>query len=191
MEIRRSAGFLILISFTLLGFFARLLPHPPNMVPITALAVFAGARIKSRWGVFLPVFTMLASDFFIGFYDPRLMFAVYGSFIAIGLFGFLARPGFSPVKILGATLLGSVFFYLTTNFAVWTFSSWYPKTLYGLLLSYTLALPFFRNSLAGDIFYAAVFFGAYELVRRRFAVGSAAKQPQLYGSRFIDLCLKK
>ena len=53
---------------------------------------------------------------------------------------------------------------MVTNYAVWQFSPWYEKSLAGLLESYTLALPFFRNTLLGDLFYSAVLFGAYEAV---------------------------
>ena len=67
------------------------------------------------------------------------------------------------LSIALGTLGGSIIFFLTTNFAVWLFSDWYAENLSGLIMSYTLALPFFRNSLMGDIFYTAVFFGLYEL----------------------------
>jgi hypothetical protein len=40
----------------------------------------------------------------------------------------------------------------------------YPKTLGGLTAAYVAGLPFFRNDLAGDLFFTAVFFGIGHLV---------------------------
>ncbi|MFA4818191.1 MAG: DUF6580 family putative transport protein, partial [Parcubacteria group bacterium] len=57
----------------------------------------------------------------------------------------------------------SITFFLVTNFAVWAFFDWYPHTWAGLITNFTLALPFFRNTLLGDVFYTGVLFGAYEL----------------------------
>ena len=72
-------------------------------------------------------------------------------------------------------LYGLIFF-LLTNFSVWLFTPWYSKDISGLLYCYTLALPFFRNTLAGNVFYAFSFFGIYEMARslipKRFRVNN-------------------
>jgi hypothetical protein len=67
-------------------------------------------------------------------------------------------------KVLGVTLLASVQFYLITNFAVWAFGTMYPLSISGLFASYINALPFFRNTIFGDLSYVAGLFGLYELV---------------------------
>lgn len=156
---------------------ARLVPHAPNFTPIAALALFAGVYASkiSKWYLFIPLAAMLVSDLFVGFYEPKTMAVVYASFFAIGLFGLLAQKIQSDgrrMAMLGfATLTGSVLFFLTTNFAVWAFSGMYAPTLNGLLLSYTMALPFLKFSLLGNLFYTTFFFGAYE-----FALVFLAKQ---------------
>jgi len=40
-----------------------------------------------------------------------------------------------------------VWFFITTNFAEWIIWDYYPKTFEGLITCYTLALPFFKNTL--------------------------------------------
>ena len=70
----------------------------------------------------------------------------------------------SAKNILLGSLAGSVIFYLVTNWAVWAFGTYYPANLGGLLESYNMALPFFRNSLLGDIAYTTVLFGLYESI---------------------------
>ena len=42
---------------------------------------------------------------------------------------------------------GSMWFFITTNFAEWMIWDYYPKTIEGLITCYTLAIPFFKNTL--------------------------------------------
>ena len=155
------------LLFITLSVAARLLYHAPNFVPIGALALWAGVYLPKRYSIFLPLAAMLISDYFVGFYDWRLMAVVYASFVLITLIGWAIRKHKSASNILLASLTGSVIFFITTNFAVWYFSEWYPHTPQGLMLSYTMAIPFFRNSLLADLFYNASFFGVYKFVEEK------------------------
>ena len=173
-----NKNFLIVFLLIIVGISiaTRLLPHPPNFTPIAALALFAGVYASriSKWYLLLPLGAMLLSDVFIGFYEWKVMALVYGSFLAIALVGLLVRK----YKNFGTVLLGSlgsaILFYLATNFAVWAFSGMYAPTFEGLMLSYTMALPFFKFTLAGNLIYTGLFFGAYEaalaIVAQRKAV---------------------
>ncbi len=143
----------------------RLLPHPPNFAPIAAIALFGGVYLSRKFALGIPILAMLVSDIFIGFYKPVVMASVYGSFVLCGLIGLWLKKHKKAGTIIGSSLLCSVLFFIITNFAVWAFTPWYTKTLAGLVQCYVLALPFFRNTLLGDIFYVGVFFGVYELVR--------------------------
>ncbi len=160
--------FAFLLAIVGISILARLLPHPPNFAPIAALALFAGVYASkiSRWYLFTPLAAMLASDLFLGFYEWKTMAVVYGSFFAIGLIGLLVQVFKARLQtlVLG-TLAGSILFYLTTNFAVWAFSGMYALTFDGLMLSYYMALPFFKFTLLGDLFYAGIFFGVYEFAK--------------------------
>jgi len=64
----------------------RIVPHPWNLAPIGAMALFSGAMFRNRWIAFLfPVGSLFAGDLFIDFH--KLMFIVYASFaisVAIG-----------------------------------------------------------------------------------------------------------
>ncbi len=137
---------------------ARLIPHLPNFAPVAASALVATVYLGRRWGVAVALVGMVLSDIFIGFYDGRLMAVVYGSFVMIAVFGGLLKRYYSPLNVISASLLSSLFFFLVTNLAVWAFSPWYSKDLTGLFYCFTLALPFFRYTLAGDLFYTALLF---------------------------------
>jgi len=77
----------------------------------------------------------------------------------------------------GAALAGSVLFFLITNFGVWWFQSLYPHTLDGLIACYVAAIPFFRNTLLGDLLYTAVLFGGFALLEMRFSALRAPVTP--------------
>lgn len=156
-----------LVAFLIVtfGVLARLLPHRPNIVPITALCLFAGAYLPKKFA-FLPLLALLISDYFIGFYGISMLY-VYGSFAIIAVIGLWLKKHRSVKWVLGSALLSSVLFFIITNFGVWAPpNNWYPHTLSGLIQSYTLAIPFFRNSLIGDIGYTILLFGGYELVQK-------------------------
>jgi hypothetical protein len=155
------------------GVAARLVPHPANFTPVGAIMLFGGfyfSGISRRWGwlAFLPV--LFVSDAVLGFYDWRLMLAVYGSFLVMSLWGVGLGNNYSYRGALTRVIGGSFSFFAITNFAVWALSSWYPHTLAGLLLCYELALPFFRASLAGDLVFGAAIFGVYSLAMARYGI---------------------
>lgn len=144
----------------------RLLPHPWNFVPTTALAIFSGAEFSSlAAGTLVMFLSLFVSDLFLGFHET--MPVVYGSLFVILLAGRFLRERKGLAPLCGVTCASSVFFFLTTNFGVFILQDLYPKSLGGLLACYTAALPFFQNSLLGDLFYVSLLFGAFELLRAR------------------------
>ncbi|KPQ00954.1 MAG: hypothetical protein HLUCCA01_03435 [Bacteroidetes bacterium HLUCCA01] len=145
----------------------RFLPTPPNFAPVAAMAMFGGAYFADRRMAFLvPLAAMLLSDLFLGFHG--LMWAVYLSFIAMVGIGILVARKKNFFTITAGAISGSILFFLVTNFAVWAAGGgmFYPLTLEGLMMSYTAALPFFHNTLAGDLLFTGVFFGGFELAQR-------------------------
>lgn len=152
-------------ALILLAAMSRLLPHPPNFAPITALALFGGVYLDRRLTFAIPLLAMFLSDWVIGLY-PEVMW-VYGSFLAVGMIGLWLRNHPGLVPSIGATLAGSILFFLVTNFGVWVTSQVaYPRTVAGLLECYTVAIPFFRNTLLGDFVYVGVMFGVYEFAAK-------------------------
>jgi len=147
-----------------LGVACRLLPHAWNFTPIAGIALFAGVYLGRNYAIILPVLAMVIGDLFIGFYELQLMLIVYGCYMTIGLIGVLIKKHKSLETVMAGSIIASVIFFLATNWAVWQFSPWYAKSLAGLMQCYALALPFFRNTLLGNLFYTSVLFGAYEIV---------------------------
>ena len=138
----------------------RLLPHLPNFTPVAAMALFGGVYISKKYLAFLiPIAAMLISDLFIGFH-PYLL-AVYGSFAITVLLGITIRKNTGIFSLLGASLLSSVLFYLITNLAMFVGNPNFTQNFQGLIQCYTVAVPFFRYEVVGDLFYNTIFFGGF------------------------------
>jgi len=150
--------------FVLAAVILRLIPHLPNFAPIAALALFGGTYLNKKYALILPLTAMFISDIFLGFASFWVSFSVYFSFVLIGFLGLWLKKNKTPSNIIGASLTGSVLFFIITNFAVWVATPWYSKNWEGLIKCYWLAIPFFRNTILGDLFYVGVLFGLYELI---------------------------
>ena len=145
----------------------RVVPHPWNLTPVGAMALFSGAAVRNRVMAFVfPLLAMLAGDFFVGFHI--LMPVVYVSFVISTAIGFWLRERRSVVRLGGAVLLGAMQFFLITNLGVWAFLNSYPKTFAGLMACYAAGVPFFWNTLAGDVCYSALLFGGLFLAERTY-----------------------
>lgn len=153
---------ILIIALALYGAVARVLPHSPNFAPITALALVGGLYLPRKLAFIVPVAAMLMSDLFIGFYHPLIMVSVYGCLLIATYLGSKAKEYKNFATIVGVTFVSSILFYLVTNTMVWAFGVLYPRTLTGLMESYYLAIPFFKNSLLSDFFYTGVLVGGIE-----------------------------
>ena len=150
----------------------RLAPHPWNFTPVAAMALFGGAALRKPLFAFgVPLAALAASDLILN----RMLVGnalappnpwVYGSFLLIGLLGFSVSKRRGVGTLAAASLGGSVLFFVLTNFGMWSSGLLYPRTMAGLATCYTAALPFFANTLAGDLFWNAVLFGGFYAVSR-------------------------
>lgn len=154
---------LLCLALVLFAATARIMPHPANFAPIAAIAIAGGALLPRRIGVALPLIAMIVSDLIIGLH-PLIMFT-WGSFALIALLSTKTLSRITPLSVFATSFLGSVLFYVITNFGVWAEGRLYPLTAQGLVDCYVNALPFFRNTMLGDLLYVSLFFGAYALVR--------------------------
>jgi hypothetical protein len=161
-----KARFTTLTGLILLAAASRLVPHPYNFAPITAIALFGGAHFADKRLAFLvPLIAMFLSDLVLGFHTQ--MAAVYLSFFLIVGIGLWVQRHRSVGRIAGAMFMSSVLFFILTNFGVWLLDALYPKTAAGLAACYVAALPFFQNTLLGDAVYTLLLFGGFALAEKR------------------------
>jgi hypothetical protein len=160
--ILRSA---IIVTMIVLAAVLRVLPHPWNLTPVGAMALFSGSMFRNQWiALLLPLASLFAGDIFVGFH--KLMFVVYASFAISVAMGRWLGENRSMARIGGTVFLGALQFFAVTNFAVWSVGGFYPQTAAGLATCFAAGLPYFWNTLAGDALYAGVLFGAYALAEK-------------------------
>ncbi len=161
IELSRFISPIIIIAFAVV---LRLLPHPANVTPIAAMALFGGVYLNKKYALLVPLLVLFISDLFLGFH--KSMPLVYMGFFLTGVIGLILSKHKAIASVISATFLSSIIFFLLTNFNYWYTTSLYPKTLNGLAQSYFNALPFFRNSIIGDLLYVGLFFGSYEFAKK-------------------------
>lgn len=168
--------YLVALGLLAFGIGLRVLPHPANFAPLTAVAIFGGAKLPKRYAVAVAVTAAVVTDFVFGFYN--IVPIVWGCYAVMALMShrLLRAPGMW--RGVWVTFMNSSFFFMVTNFAVWAFGGLYAHTAAGLAQCYALAIPFFRNSLLGDFIYTASLFGlsaVVALLARPYARKAAAR----------------
>ena len=167
----------IIAILILLAAFSRMIEHPLNFAPISAMILFGAAHFNKKWQVFLvPLFATLISDLWIsgGYFNVW----IYGSYFLIIIFGMmLYKSRVSVANIMGGAIGSSLIFFIISNFGVWMG----PLYIKSLMACYIDAIPFYQNTLAGNIFYSTVLFGSYYALQSKFEV--LKSQPIKYYSK--------
>ena len=172
MKIRLALVLMVIAALT------RLLPHPPNFTPLGAIGLFGAAYLERRWlALAVPFATLFLTDLFINnvlysaFYPSFTWITswwTYAAFATIIAAGWIFLRGkVAPLRIAGASLTASTLFFLITNTGTWVESGLYPPTFSGLLTCYAAGIPFFGNTVMGDLFFSMALFGGYAWVLRQ------------------------
>jgi hypothetical protein len=174
---KNSVQFVFAIVLVAFAVTMRFLPHLSNVTPIMAIALLSGFHFKNRsLAVFVPLFAMLASDFVIGFHVA--LWFVYLPILAVVFMGQwmsartarLNRPVIWPVgESFKLTVLGSILFFLVSNFGVWETQNFYAHNFAGLLTCFAAGIPFFEKSLLGDMMFTGLVFLVYAVACQKFA----------------------
>ena len=170
-----AAGPLMLAALIFIAALTRVIPHPPNFSPIEAVALFGGAYFAKRhWALLVPLLAMFASDLVLGLLNGGIYWSyfasagyllVYACIALSTLLGFGLRGKVGAGRVLAYSLAGSVLFFVVTNFGAWLSDPSYPKTAAGLVACYVAGIPFFQWTVLGTLFYSALLFGGFELMR--------------------------
>lgn len=159
-------GIILIASIT------RLIPHPMNFAPLGAMALFGAAYFGNRgMGLLITMLSWFFTDLILNNFmyptDGITLFTFFGFFsyasiILIYALGSLLLQKVTAVRMIVGSLSASVIFFLVSNFGVWLEGMLYPQTMEGLVACYAAAIPFVKNTLAGDLFYSGVLFLLYE-----------------------------
>ncbi len=165
MKRENLKSLLVFVLLVAVGVGCRRLISAHNFWPNTAVALFAGFFFRSR---LLALFTALTALTISNLAEPSYA----GQWTAISVYGCLAvsvllgsRLGKSPtpLRLCATSLAASLMFFVVTNFACWADGKLYARTWPELLECYAAGVPFFRNTIGGDLFYTAALFATYAL----------------------------
>lgn len=176
--IKNNPNLFFIVLFIFFAALSRLIPHPPNFTAVGAIAVFGGAYFNRKWLAWIvPVIAVWFTDILLNnivyaqYYEGFVL--VTNNFLftatALVLIVLLAQTLLKKISVLnvfGASIGASAIFFLVSNFGVWLMSAYYPANIPGLLAAYTAGLPFFLNTLAGDLFYCTLMFGSFAVLDR-------------------------
>jgi hypothetical protein len=156
-----------------------------HLIPMGALALFAGSRLRSAWAALLPLGAYLVSDLLLivplaamgqpSFtWETPLVYASFAAYYAIGRL--VPRDRLALNWVVLAAVAGSTQFFLVTNFGSWLKGALpYTRDLAGLMDCYVKALPFHRNQLTADVVYGVGLFAVYAAA---WAVSPAARREE-------------
>ncbi len=152
------------VGAVILAMVSRFLPHPWNFTPVGATFLFCGFATRRPSSLVLPLAAYVASDIALDLFVYRMPLGVGALFVWLGfalvwLIGRALRRSPSLWALYTASLAGSIAFFLVSNFGVWLGGPMYPRTLAGLSAAYTAAIPFFQNTIVGDLIYNTILFG--------------------------------
>ncbi|OGY83699.1 MAG: hypothetical protein A3F54_04930 [Candidatus Kerfeldbacteria bacterium RIFCSPHIGHO2_12_FULL_48_17] len=177
-----AAGFLIAIG--LVGRWA--LYGISNVETIMVVSLLAGVLLGGMYAVIVPLAVVAVSDVVIG--NESILLYTWSAWLLVGLFGWVlrrftglaqARHWLFALGMGGSGIVGTVFFYLWTNFGVWQLYDYYAPTWQGLMASYVAGLPFLLYQLAGNIVIVPVISLAFVLMWRHAPLFAAARRKSL------------
>ena len=170
-------GFIIVLI--VVSAILRILPHLPNVTPLAAMGVFGAAYLKDRWQAFLiPFLALFFSDLYLNNVIYAGMFKTSGFvwitsawiYVAFGLAILASQTILKTVQtknIVVASIASSVLFFIVTNLSVFFETNMYPKNIAGLTACFVAAIPYFGNTMMGDLFFCGVLFGIYEFAKMK------------------------
>jgi hypothetical protein len=169
----KSDRHFVAVLWVIFGTLGRLIPHAPNVSPMTSIALFSGSQLGRVLSFVVALLTMIISDIALAKMTGYPAFGIwsiftYSGFAAIIVAGFWLRKNPSAARTFGFLLASSFGFWLWTNFGIWATgeSGMYPHTAQGLVACYVAALPFLGNALVGDMAWGFVLFMSFYGVRK-------------------------
>ena len=145
-----------------------------NFSPVAAIALCGAIYFPRKIAILAPLAAFFVSDLILNacyLATPHVTSIVsvrmIPEYLALGLsaaLGWKLRANPKAGLILGASVLGSIAFYVITNTGDWLVEPLYAKTLAGWMQALTTGLPgypptftFFRNTFASDLLFTAIF----------------------------------
>ena len=159
---------LILLALSGVGITTHLLPHAFGFTTVGAISLLAAAYLPRHLLPLPVIFTVLAADLVIGGYALASMIIVYLAHIMAAV---AIHPLSRHRKVAGLAaggVVNALVFYLVSNLSPMV-AGYYPATFDGLVLCYTMALPYLAKGIVANLVFGGLAFGAICLVQQLLA----------------------
>ena len=154
------------ISIIFILVFSRLIPHPPNFTPIITVSIMSAFLFKNFYtSLTVLLISMLLSDFFIGTHSNMIF--VYFSLFLVCYISYTRFIKFNYKNIFVYSIMGSLLFFVISNFGVWFLGNLYTPDLNGLINCYILAIPFFKNIIISTVFFSYIAYFATNIYEKK------------------------
>lgn len=163
-----------------------------NFAPVAAVALCGAVYLPRRVAALLPLAMLLISDVILNvfhYHQPLFTFDIlprYAALALISALGFALRSRARLPELVGASIVGSVLFYVITNSGSWLADPGYTKDFTGWMQSLSSGLPgfpptwwFYRQTLVGDVCFTLLFVGCMALQSRKQPAPQRAPSEEL------------
>jgi len=169
MKVRTSILILVLVVVVAILRFS--IKDFANFAPIAAIGVFCAFYfVQKKWAIVIALVALLLSDLLLQtqtgtalYLERSIDYFGFGLAILFAIIVFKKRKG--VLAIAGATIASSFIFFVVSNFGVWATGGLYAKSFLGLLTCFESAIPFYRTTFLGDIFFTTSFFAVFESLK--------------------------
>lgn len=170
---QKNQAMLAAICFMVFAIAIKFFPLAPNVACFGALAVFCGIYLRGVAAWLIPIGGIALSDILGDFFKIDGIFAYnglsmilnYAGFAAMVGVGMLARKAHPIHQVIAGGLGGSLAFFFISNFGSWLDPMLqYERSVQGLVHCYVMAIPFFKNTIASDFIFCAIFIFTYRSV---------------------------
>lgn len=159
-KITKISNPLLVAAAIIIAILSRLIPHPPNVNAMNSVVLLLGARLSAKMAIAATLLAMIIADLLIA---NLFGYPVVGHWTWFTLTGYLAVSQLGKwlslqrkYQWLNISMIGSLLFWLWTNFGTWLTSGMYPHSMLGLSACYTMALPFLCLAVLGDLLWMSV-----------------------------------
>lgn len=146
-----------------------------NFSGLGAVAIFSGSYFRNKFSAYIfPMLVLLLSDLALGiimgtgyvFYQG--WYFTYIAFAAMIVVGQTFVKSVNVQNVALASVVGVFIHWIVADFGVWLGSPYYPQTFAGFAACLIAAVPFELKFLYGTVFYAALMFSAFEMLKTKF-----------------------
>ncbi len=166
-SLKSSTRYLVIIFAVALLIISRSLSFIPNFTPTISLIIFISIMARNHYMLaFIIILSQVISDYFLGYYSSMLF--VYLGYVLIAFTSKYILTQLNFIRVMGASCVSVLIFYLVSNYGVWQMMDLYQYNLNGLVQCYIAGIPFLKYSLISTLLYSTTIYGLFKVTLSKY-----------------------